>query len=68
MDKMDLISQLAKEMKLSKESTKEEDDQYISATGTLETDPEKSLENLRPVEKQEDDPWSRLKIIPTDFR
>jgi len=68
MDKMDLISQLAKEMELSKESTKNEDDQYISATGTLETDPEKSLENLRPVVKQEEDPWSRLKITPTDIR
>ena len=68
MDKMDLVSQLAKEMKLSKESTKDEEDQYISATGTLETDPTKSLENLRPVEKKEEDPWSRLKLTPTDFR
>ncbi|MFA9466707.1 MAG: hypothetical protein ACERKN_20795 [Velocimicrobium sp.] len=68
MDKADLINQLAQEMKLSKETISAEDDQYISATGTLATDPEKSLENLKPVEKQKEDPWSRLVLKPTDFR
>lgn len=66
MDKMDLINQLAQNMNLIKETT-EEVDQYISATGTLETDPKKSLENLKPVVKEEEDPWSRVKLNQTDF-
>lgn len=63
-----LINQLAQEMKIGIKHEEKDEHQYISATGTLETDPEKSLEKLRPVEKKEEDPWSRLKLNPTDFR
>lgn len=68
MDKMDLINQLSKEIHLTEDSKESEEEQYISATGTLETDPEKSLENLRPLEKKEEDPWSRLKLDNKDLR
>lgn len=68
MDKMDLINQLSKEIHLTEESKEKEEEQYISATGTLETNPEKSLENLKPVEKKEDDLWSHLKLDNKDLR
>lgn len=67
MDKMDLINQMAQKMNIIKEEKEEEEEQYISATGTLETNPKKSLESLKPVIKQEEDPWTRLNLTPTDF-
>lgn len=67
-DKRDLISQLAQEMKMTEEKKEKEEDQFISATKTLTTDPKKSLEQLTPIVKKEEDPWSRLQLKPTDFR
>ncbi|MEG1459326.1 MAG: hypothetical protein RSB37_05985 [Acetivibrio sp.] len=67
-NKKDLIGQLAQEMKMGEKEVKKEEDQYISATGTLEADPEKSLEKLKPVEKKDENPWDKLKLNPVNFR
>ncbi|MDK2809018.1 MAG: hypothetical protein PWP24_1755 [Clostridiales bacterium] len=67
MDKVNLIQQLAQEMKMNKEKEKSGDDQYNSSTGTLETDPYKTLETLKQEERKKDDIWDRLKLKPTDF-
>lgn len=62
-----LINQLADNIQLKKEE-ETSNDQYISATGTLEADSEKTLENLAKVEKKEEDPWSRLNLNPVNIR